>query len=113
MPCSCASLYTPKNNWHGELLILASASLFRDGLLNQDGYAHRIFLNNLARTYGEQERIIKARIDKKIRPRLVLPSNDERLFWRILIVFFVPFFLPVPCTLGPAAPFFYLFQVVD
>ncbi len=81
---------TPKNNWHGELLILASASLFRDGLLNQDGYAHRIFLNNLARTYGEQERIIKARIDKKIRPRLVLPSNDERLFWRILIIFFVP-----------------------
>ncbi|MEE3234931.1 MAG: Gldg family protein [Candidatus Latescibacterota bacterium] len=83
----------PKNNWHGELLVLASASPFRDELINQNGYAHRIFLNNLARTYGDPERIIRARIDKQPPSRLVLPSNNERLLWRVLVIFVVPSFV--------------------
>ena len=83
----------PKNNWHGELLILASASPFRDELINQNGYAHRIFLNNLARTYGDPERIIRARIDKKPPPRLVLPGKNERLLWRVFVILVVPSFI--------------------
>ncbi len=81
---------TPKNNWHGELLVLASASPFRDELINQNGYAHRIFLKNIARTWGDPDRIIRARIDKKSPPRLALPGDSERLLWRVFVIFAIP-----------------------
>lgn len=80
----------PQNAWHGEVLVLASAAPFQDGILNQPGYAHRVFLNNIARTYGAPERLVRARIDKRPPPRLDLPSGVARLFWRFFTVGLVP-----------------------
>ncbi|MEE2725430.1 MAG: Gldg family protein [Candidatus Latescibacterota bacterium] len=81
---------SPQNAWHGEILVLASAAPFQDGIINQPGYAHRVFTNNLARTYGDPARLVRARVDKNPPPRLVLPSDGERLVWRLLTVFLIP-----------------------
>jgi hypothetical protein len=80
----------PQNAWHGEVLVLASAAPFQDGIINQPGYAHRVFLNNIARTYGAPERLVRARIDKTPPPRLDLPSGIARLFWRFFTVALLP-----------------------
>lgn len=76
--------------WHGEVLVLASAAPFQDGIINQPGYAHRVFVNNLARTYGETERLVRARVDKRPPPRLDMPGDGQRLLWRFFTVFLVP-----------------------
>ena len=80
----------PQDSWHGEVLILASAAPFQDGILNQPGYAHRVFINNIARTYGDAERLVRARIDKNPPPRLQPPSGTARLFWRFFTVVLPP-----------------------
>ena len=80
----------PHDPWQGQLFILASAAPFQDGIINQPGYAHRVFLNNLVRTYGEAERLVRARIEKPTAQRLTLPGGAARFFWRFLAVFLVP-----------------------
>ncbi len=80
----------PRDAWHGEMLVLASAAPFQDGIINQPGYAHRVFLNNLIRTYSSPERLVRARIDKRLPPRLEPPDGRARAFWRFCSVFLVP-----------------------
>ena len=80
----------PQDAWHGEILVLASAAPFQDGIINQPGYAHRVFVNNLARTYGDTERLVRARVDKRPAPRLTLPGDGQRVLWRLFTVFLVP-----------------------
>jgi len=83
-------LLKPENPWHGQLLVLASAAPFQDGIINQAGYAHRVFLQNLIRTYGEPERVVRGRIEKPTPQRLTLPGALSRFFWRFFAVFLVP-----------------------
>ncbi len=80
----------PHDPWQGQLFVLASAAPFQDGIINQPGYAHRIFLNNLVRTYGEPKRLVRARIEKPTSQRLLPLSAATRFFWRFLAVFLVP-----------------------
>ncbi len=79
--------------WKGQILVLASSSPFRDGIINQEGYGHRLFLRNLARTFAAPERLVRNRVEQ-LKPAAIPPlSAEERLFWRFFAV------LPVPLAL--------------
>ena len=79
--------------WKGRILVLASSSPFRDGILNQEGYGHRFFLRNLVRTFAAPGRLVRNRV-KQLEPAAIPPlSAEERLFWRFFAV------LPVPLAL--------------
>ena len=80
----------PHDPWRGELFILASAAPFQDGIINQPGYAHRVFLNNLVRTYTQSERLVRARVEKPTPQRLLPLHSTARFLWRFLAVFLVP-----------------------
>jgi hypothetical protein len=80
----------PHDPWQGQLFVLASAAPFQDGIINQPGYAHRVFLNNLLRTYGEPGRLVRARIEKPTPQRLLPLSGAARFFWRFIAGFLVP-----------------------
>ena len=83
-------LLKPDDPWQGQLFVLASASPFQDGIINQPGYAHRVFLQNLIRTYGQPERVLRGRVEKGGAQRLVPPGALARFFWRFFAVFLVP-----------------------
>ena len=83
-------LLKPDDPWQGQLFVLASASPFQDGIINQPGYAHRVFLQNLIRTYGQPERVLRGRVEKGGAQRLVPPGTLARFFWRFFAVFLVP-----------------------
>ena len=83
-------LLKPDDAWRGQLFVLASAAPFQDGIINQPGYAHRVFLQNLTLTYGAAERLVRARVEKRAPERLVPPSSAARFFWRFFAVFSVP-----------------------
>ncbi len=83
-------LLKPDDPWQGQLFVLASASPFQDGIINQPGYAHRVFLQNLIRTYGQPERVLRGRVEKGGPQRLVPPGALARFFWRFFAVFLVP-----------------------
>ena len=83
-------LLKPDDPWQGQLFVLASASPFQDGIINQPGYAHRVFLQNLVRTYGQPERVLRGRVEKGGPQRLVPPGALARFFWRFFAVFLVP-----------------------
>lgn len=80
----------PHDPWQGELFVLASAAPFQDGIINQPGYAHRVFLNNLVRTYTAPDRLVRARVEKSTPQRLIPLDGPARFFWRFLTVFSVP-----------------------
>ena len=83
-------LLKPDDPWQGQLFVLASASPFQDGIINQPGYAHRVFLQNLIRTYGQPERVLRGRVEKAGPQRLIPPGTLARFFWRFFTVFLVP-----------------------
>ena len=84
-------LLKPDDPWQGQLFVLASASPFQDGIINQPGYAHRVFLQNLIHTYGQPERVLRGRVEKDGPQRLVPPGALARFFfWRFFAVFLVP-----------------------
>lgn len=76
--------------WRGQLLTLASASPFQDGIINQPGYAHRIFLRTLVRTFTEPHRLVRARVERREPERLPPMGSGARTFWRFAAAFLVP-----------------------
>lgn len=95
-----SALHVPKQNlmvllktddpWRGQILALASASPFQDGIINQSGYAHRIFLRTLVRTFTEPQRLARARVDRQEPARLPPMGAGSRAFWRFAAAFLVP-----------------------
>jgi len=61
-----AVLLTPENPLQGRLIVFGSASIFRDDSINRRGFAHRIFIGNIERTFLKGERIVAKRIDKML-----------------------------------------------
>ncbi len=76
--------------WKGDLIVLASASPFRDGIFNQPNFAHRVFLQTFMRTFTENTRIVRGRVDRPEPIPLPELGNAARVFWRIAVVFLVP-----------------------
>ena len=76
--------------WRGQLLVLASGSPFQDGIINQPGYAHRIFLRTLVRTFTEPQRLARARVERGEPERLPPMGSGARTFWRFAAAFLVP-----------------------
>lgn len=83
-------LLTPRDPWAGQLLVLASASPLRDGIIGQAGYGHGVFLRDLARTFADPERLVRVRVDRARPPALPALSGAARLGWRVAAVAFVP-----------------------
>lgn len=86
---------TPDNPWKGEILVLGTASPFRDGIFNQPNYGHRVFLQTVLRTYTERGRIVKGRVTHPQPPLLPELSGTSRFLWRFLAVFAFPILLLV------------------
>ena len=76
--------------WSGEILVLASASPFQDGIINQPGYAHQVFLRTLMRTFAAQQRLARIRVERRAPPSLPPLSPEERTFWRFWAIFPIP-----------------------
>ncbi|SVE07835.1 uncharacterized protein METZ01_LOCUS460689, partial [marine metagenome] len=74
----------------GRLLILSSASLFRDGIIAQPGYGHGIFLTDLVRTFANPEQLLRLRVDRRDPGPLPALSLSGRLLARIAIVGIAP-----------------------
>lgn len=98
-----STLVAPKQNlmvllsstdpWAGQLLVLASSSPFRDGIVGQPGYGHAVFLRDVARSFADAEQVVRRRVDRR-EPAALPPLNDgARLVWRLLVVGLVPLLL--------------------
>ncbi len=84
-------LLKPEDAWRGQVLVLASSSPFRDGILNQPGYAHRVFLRTLMRTFTDPRRLVRGRIERPT-PQAIPPlSALARFTWRVVVIFLIPF----------------------
>ena len=79
--------------WKGQILVMASSSAFRDGIINMEGYGHRPFLRNLVRTFAGPERLVRNRVEQLEVASIPPLSPAERLFWRGFAI------LPVPLVL--------------
>jgi len=79
--------------WQGQILVLASPSLFQDGIINQPGYAHQVFLRTLVRTFTEPQRLVRLRVERPLPERLPPLGAGARAFWRFFAVFLVPLVL--------------------
>ena len=83
-------LLTPEDPWAGQLLVLASASLFRDEILEQPGYGHAVFARDLARTFADPERLARLRVDRGLPAGLPPLSGGARVGWRLAVAGLVP-----------------------
>jgi len=83
-------LLKPNAPWHGQLLALASSSPFQDGILNQSGYGHGVFLRDLVRTFADPQRLIGGRLPQSGPPLLPSVAPETRYLWRGIAVFLVP-----------------------
>ncbi len=83
-------LLTPEDPWAGQLLVLASASLFRDEILEQPGYGHAVFVRDLARTFADPERLARLRVDRGLPAGLPPLSGGARVGWRLAVAGLVP-----------------------
>ena len=79
--------------WKGQIFVLASAALFQDGIINQPGYAHRVFLRTLVRTYAAPERLVRNRVERPAPPTIPALGDGARLFWRFAAVGLIPLVL--------------------
>ena len=86
-------LLSPDSPWSGQILALASASMFRDGVIDEPGYGHSLFVADLVRTFAAPERLVRARVDRGQPPPLPAVSTAARILWRGIILFLVPLFL--------------------
>ena len=79
--------------WSGQLLVLASAAPFRDGIISQSGYGHTVFLNDLVRSFASVDRLVRLRTSSRM-PDVLQPTGlGQRLFWRIVAVAAIPVLL--------------------
>ena len=83
-------LLTPEDPWAGQLLVLASASPFRDEILEQAGYGHAVFVRDLARTFADPERLARQRVDRGRPASLPVLSGASRVGWRLAVAGLVP-----------------------
>ena len=83
-------LLTPQDPWTGQLLVLASSSLFRDGIVSQAGFGHTVFLADLARTFAHPEQLVRQQVDRHIPQALAPLSGAARIGWRIVVVGLIP-----------------------
>ncbi len=86
----------PEDAWKGRILVLASASPFLDGILNQPGYAHRIFLQTLMLTFTHPQRLVRGRIERASPPVIPPLGAFARLSWRAVTIFLIPLALLIP-----------------
>jgi hypothetical protein len=84
---------TSQDPWGGRLVLMASASPFRDGIINQDGYGHTVFLRNLVQTLTAPERLALSQLQRRSPPQLPALAAGSRFFWRAWAVFLLPLVL--------------------
>ena len=79
--------------WSGQVLVLASASPFRNGIISRSGYGHTVVIKDLVRSFADPQRLVLSRVERP-RPQSLPPlSGAERIFWRGVSVFLVPVLL--------------------
>ena len=86
-------LLKPDDPWKGQILVLASASPFQDGIINQPGYAHQVFLRTLARTFAQPQRLVRIRVERPGAQTIPPLGAGARLGWRAFTVFLIPLVL--------------------
>lgn len=86
-------LLTPEDLWSGQILVEASASPFRNGIITRSGYGHAVVIKDLVRTFAEPQRLVRIRVERP-RPEPLPPMTDaSRFFWRSFTAFLVPLLL--------------------
>ena len=83
-------LLSPEDPWSGRLLVLSSAAAFRDGVISQSGYGHRVFVNDLVRSFASGDRLVRLRTGAPSLPLLQPTSLGQRLAWRGFTAFAAP-----------------------
>ena len=85
-----AVLLKPTTPLAGQLVVLGSSALFQDGIINQPGYAHRVFLRTLLRTFSSADRLVQARMGRVAPEALPAVGAGARFWWRLVVVFLLP-----------------------
>ena len=83
-------LLSPRNSWSGQLLVLASAAPFRDGIISQSGYGHTVFVKDLVRSFASVDRLVRLHTASPA-PDLLQPTSlGQRVLWRGFAAFAIP-----------------------
>lgn len=83
-------LLKPASEWHGELLVVGSSTLFHDDPYAQGGNANLGFFRTLLRTYTDSPRLARIRVPRPEPPRVPQLPLASRVAWRVATVFVVP-----------------------
>ena len=86
-------LLSPHDPWAGSLVIMASASAFRKGMLRQPGYGHSVLLTDLVRTFASSDRLIRTAVNRHEPLELPPLSLETRLVWRAITIGVFPVIL--------------------
>ena len=83
-------LLSPPSAWSGQILALASASMFSDGVIDEPGYGHSLFVADLVRTFAAPDRLVRSRVDRHQPAPVPALSTASRIAWRGLVIFLIP-----------------------
>jgi hypothetical protein len=86
-------LLTPDDLWSGQILVAASASPFRDGIITRAGYGHAVVIKDLVRTFADPQRLVRTRVVRPQAESLPPMTDASRVFWRGFVVFLFPLLL--------------------
>jgi ABC-type uncharacterized transport system involved in gliding motility auxiliary subunit len=86
-----AVMLNPSDPFRGRLLVFGSPSLFHNDGLARPGFAHRVFINVLGRTFLSGNELVRIKIEKHLPERLAAASPAAALFWRMSVILLAPF----------------------
>jgi len=99
----------PANPLHGEMLVLGSADMFRDGVINQKGFGHGKMVKNIAWTFTDQPRLVIRRLNRPVPQKMARLPSRERIKWRLIVAGAVPLVI----LIGMIAAFFRTWSFVS
>ena len=83
----------PENPRWGDVIVIGSASVFRDGIINQPNYGHRVFTQTMLRSLSEPHRLVESRVLRSEAPFTPDLGEGARVVWRVVVVCLGPFLL--------------------
>jgi len=85
-----AVMVSRRDPFYGRILVFGADSIFRDGDIEKPGFAHRVFLKLLGRTFLSNQELVKMRVDRELPPPAPDVPPSTVVLWRVLTIFLLP-----------------------